>query len=364
MLLNELVQILESIAPPIYQESYDNSGLIVGNPEMEITNALICLDSTEAVIEEAIERGCNVVIAHHPIVFGGLKKITGKNYVERTVIRAIQNKIAIYAIHTNLDNVKYGVNSRIANLLDLKNLSILRPKTNDLKKLAVYCPESYAATLRYELGEAGAGNIGNYDHCSFATTGIGTFRGNNDTKPFVGQKGEIHSEVETKIEVIFPAHLQYLLLSTLRKHHPYEEIAYDIYPIENPNTNIGSGMIGELEQPEPTLDFFKKIKAKFNVAMIRHTSLMNKSISRVAVCGGSGSFLLNDAIAAKADLYITADFKYHEFFDAENKLIIADIGHYESEQFTKELLLDLLIKKKPTFAPLLSNIDTNPVKYF
>ncbi len=363
MKISQIIKHLEEFAPPSYQENYDNSGLLVGNPETELSNALICLDSTEAVIDEAIERGCNLVIAHHPIIFSGLKKLNGKNYVERTIIKAIQNNIAIYAIHTNLDNVKAGVNAEIAERLGLINLRILRPKSGDLKKLAVFCPEEQAGNLQFALCEAGAGNIGNYDQCSFSSAGIGTFRGNENTNPFVGKRGEIHNKSEIKIEVVFPSYLQSVILEAMKKNHPYEEIAFDIYSLDNQNTHVGSGMLGELDMEENEMEFLQKVKIHLKTKCIRHTALSGKPIKKVAVCGGSGSFLLKDAIQAKADIFITADFKYHEFFDAENRIVIADVGHYESEQFTKELLRDFLIQKTPTFAPFLTKVDTNPVNY-
>ena len=364
MKIADIIRVLEEEAPLAYQESYDNSGLIIGNPETELSNALICLDSTEAIVDEAIQTGCNLIIAHHPIIFNGLKKINGKNYVERTVIKAIQNNIAIYAIHTNLDNIYSGVNQKIAQILGLSNSYILSPKTNTLRKLAVFCPESHSEKVRLALNEAGAGNIGNYDQCSFNTKGIGTFRANNQAKPFVGELNQIHLEQEVKIEVIFPFPLQQRMIKTLHATHPYEEIAYDLYTLENQNQSIGSGMVGELPEEITEMEFLGLLKSKLNANCIKHTALLGKKVKKIALCGGSGSFLLKDAIREKCDFFVTADFKYHDFFDAENRITIADVGHYESEQFTKELLRDFLMKKFRTFAPLLSSINTNPVNYF
>ncbi|MBX7181033.1 MAG: Nif3-like dinuclear metal center hexameric protein [Bacteroidia bacterium] len=364
MKIADIIRVLEEEAPLAYQESYDNSGLIIGNPETELSNALICLDSTEAIVDEAIQTGCNLIIAHHPIIFKGLKKINGKNYIERTVIKAIQNNIAIYAIHTNLDNIYSGVNQKIAQILGLSNSYILSPKTNTLRKLAVFCPESHSEKVRLALNEAGAGNIGNYDQCSFNTKGIGTFRANNQAKPFVGELNQIHLEQEVKIEVIFPFPLQERMIKTLQTTHPYEEIAYDLYTLENQNQSIGSGMVGELPEEITEMEFLGLLKSKLNANCIKHTALLGKKVKKIALCGGSGSFLLKDAIREKCDFFVTADFKYHDFFDAENRITIADVGHYESEQFTKELLRDFLMKKFRTFAPLLSSINTNPVNYF
>lgn len=363
MKLSEITSYIDSIAPPAYQESYDNAGLIVGDPSMEITSALICLDSTEEVIDEAIANGCNLVIAHHPIVFGGLKKFNGKNYVERVVMKAIKNDIAIYAAHTNLDNVTGGVNSKIAEKLGLINTRILAPKKGLLRKLVTFCPIDQADKVRQAIFNAGAGNIGNYDECSFNTEGTGTFRGGDDTTPYVGNKGEQHHEKEVKIETIYPAVNERAILKALFATHPYEEVAYDIYPLENELQQVGSGMIGELENPMDEMEFLAMVKANFKAECIRYTQLMEKPVKTVAFCGGAGSFLLRDAMSQKADVFITGDYKYHQFFDAENRIVIADIGHYESEQYTSELFRDILNKKFPNFATRLSDVNTNPIYY-
>jgi dinuclear metal center YbgI/SA1388 family protein len=363
MKLREITNYLESIAPLAYQESYDNSGLICGHHEMEITGAVICLDSTEAVIEEAIANKCNLVIAHHPIVFSGIKKFNGKNYVERVIIKAIQNNIAIYAAHTNLDNVAKGVNSKIAEKIGLTNCRILAPMHNTLKKLTTFCPDDHAAALRTALFAAGGGAIGNYDACSFNTSGIGTFRAGENTNPFVGEKGKQHEEKETKIELIYPGYLESRLLKALFTAHPYEEVAYDILALDNANNSIGAGMVGDLAEEMEETTFLKNLKQTMKTDVVRYTALKGKKIKTVAVCGGSGSFLLKNAIAAGADVFVTGDFKYHQFFDAENQIVIADIGHYETEQFTMELFYDILSEKFSTFAIHLSKINTNPINY-
>lgn len=364
MKIAEITDYLESLAPLSSQESYDNSGLIVGNKQTEISNALISLDCTEEIVEEAIQKGCNLIISHHPIVFKGLKKLNGKNYVERTVIKAIKNDIAIYAIHTNLDNYRFGVNARIAELLGIKNPSILSPGQQKLNKLVVYVPFLQIEAVRNAMFEAGAGKIGNYENCSFSSEGQGTFKGGENTNPFVGSAGQLHTEAERKLEVIVPSHIVKQVVKSMIKAHPYEEVAYDIFPLVNEHKYEGSGMYGELETAMNEVDFLSKIKEVFKCGSIRHTNLLNRPIKRVAWCGGSGSFLLNNAKSCGADIFITGDFKYHEFFDAENQIVIADIGHYESEQFTIPLLVDLIRKKIPTFAPCLTEINTNPVNYF
>lgn len=364
MLIKEITNYLEQLAPLSFQESYDNSGLIIGNSSNYVDKILITLDTTEEVVDEAIEMNADLIISHHPLIFGGLKKINGKNYVERAVIKAIKNDIAIYAIHTNLDNINAGVNKKICEKLDLINTKILEPSTDKLQKLVTFVPTDNAEKVRNSLFEAGAGHIGNYSNCSYNINGEGTFKALDNTNPFVGKKGELHFEKETRIETIFPKYLQAEVLKALFENHPYEEVAYDIYSLDNKLNTIGSGMIGELKSEINEKKFFNILKKSFNLEFIKHTALLNKDIKKIAVCGGSGSFLINRAKNEKADIFITSDIKYHQFFDAENQIVIVDIGHYESEIFTKNLIFDLLIKKFPKFAIRISNINTNPIKYF
>jgi dinuclear metal center YbgI/SA1388 family protein len=337
---------------------------LTGNAGWVCTGALCTLDATEEVVLEAMQRGCNLVVAHHPIIFGGLKKITGRNYVEKTIITAIKNDIAIYAIHTNLDNVIDGVNGMMADKLGLKNRKILSPKEGMLKKLFTFVPVEQVEQVRAALFEAGAGDIGNYNECSFGVEGTGTFKGGEGTNPFVGQPGERHYEKEQKIEVIFPAYLQTALIRALRTAHPYEEVAYDVVDLANTHPGIGSGLVGELPQAMPEAAFLKHLKQAFDLPLIRHTALRGKPVKKVALCGGAGSFLVSKALGVGADVYITGDMKYHEFFDANGRLIIADIGHFESEQFTIDLLAGVLQEKFPTFAVLKTALKTNPVHYF
>lgn len=363
MKIKEITNHLESIAPLTYQEGYDNSGLIVGNSNTEVTGIIVCLDSTEAVIEEAIQKRCNLIVAHHPIIFGGLKKITGKNYVERTVIKAIKNDIAIYAIHTNLDNVIAGVNGKIAEKLGLVNTKVLSPKDQLLKKLVTYVPLEAKEQVLSALFNAGAGQIANYSECSFSSNGEGSYLANDKANPYKGGQYKRHLEPEIKIEVIYSKDKEHSIVSNLIQAHPYEEVAYDLINITNVSDQIGAGIIGDLEEPIETLSFLKDLKVKMNTNCIRHTQLIGNKIKKVAICGGSGSFLLKAAIAQQADIFITGDFKYHEFFDADNQIIIADIGHYESEQFTIELLVSLLKEKFTTFAVRLTEKETNPIHY-
>jgi dinuclear metal center YbgI/SA1388 family protein len=360
--IKEVIKIIEDFAPLSYQESYDNAGLIVGNNSTKVTGILVCLDSTEEVVQEAIDKKCNLIVAHHPIIFSGLKKINGKNYIERTVIKAIKNDVAIYAAHTNLDSVVNGVNYKIAEKLGLKNVQILSKKNQLLKKIVVFCPVSHADKVRNELFTNGAGSIGNYSECSFNTNGTGTFKANKGATPFVGEIDKLQLEDEVKIEVVAESFQVNQIIEAMLKIHPYEEVAYDIYHLENYN-NVGIGVVGELTEPIDEMEFLKSLKQIFKSNGIRYTPLLNKKIQKVALCGGSGSFLLSDAIRAGADIFITADFKYHQFFDAESKIIIADIGHYESEQFTCEIFYEILTKKITNFAVRLSEINTNPINY-
>lgn len=363
MQLNQITQYIESVAPLAFQESYDNAGLLVGNPDDEISGILVTLDITEEILDEAIRKKLNLIVAHHPVIFSGIKKLNGKNYVERCVAKAIKNDIALYAAHTNLDSVFGGVNSKIAEKLELRNCRILSPMPGFLKKLVTFAPTADAENVRNALFQAGAGHIGNYDSCSFNLNGTGSFRGNELTNPYAGIKNTLHFEEETRIETIFPKHIQTKVIRALLNVHPYEEVAYDIYPLDNEYLQGGIGMIGELESPMDELMFLHRLKETFNCQVVKHTQLLGKPISKVAVCGGSGSTYLNKAISRKADIFISGDFKYHQFFDAEQQLIIADIGHYESEQFTKEVFYELLTKKFPKFAVHLSDLSTNPVNY-
>jgi dinuclear metal center YbgI/SA1388 family protein len=364
MVIQDIISFLETIAPASLQESYDNAGLLTGNPGWNCTGIITTLDATEDVIMEAVEKKANLVVAHHPIIFGGLKKITGKNYVEKTVIAAIKNDIAIYAIHTNLDNVLNGVSGKMADMLGLVNCRILQPKKSVLKKLVTFVPVEQAEAVRTALFAAGAGHIGNYDECSFGLLGEGTFKAGDNTDPFVGAKGVRHTEKELRLETIFPAWLQNKLISSLLAAHPYEEVPYDIYQVENRFDQTGSGLIGELSEAVTATAFLQQLKKIFNLSVIRHTPLPDKPVKKIALCGGAGSFLIETAALAGADFYVTGDVKYHEFFDANGRLVIADIGHFESEQYTIHLLFDILREKFPNFAVLKTGVKTNPVNYF
>lgn len=361
--IKDICNELELFADLSLQESYDNAGLIVGNAQANAKAVLLTIDVTEAVVDEAIARGANLIVAHHPFVFKAIKKFTGSNDVERTLLKAIKNDVAIYASHTNIDAVMQGVNGKIADKIGLKNCKILQPKSGNLLKLITFVPQLHVFAVRDAIFAAGAGQIGNYTNCSFSSEGWGTFKAMDGAQPFVGEIDALHSEKEIRIEFILAAHQQHAVLSALHQAHPYEEPAYDLIALENKWQQAGAGIVGELENAIDSRLFLQKIKAIFGNPTVRHTKITSNTLQRVAICGGSGSFLLKNAIAAKADIFISADFKYHEFFDAENKIIIADVGHFESEQFTKEIFYEIITKKFPTFAVLISEINTNPINY-
>lgn len=364
MTISEVIQTLEAYAPLSYQETYDNAGLLTGNAGWLCTGVICALDATEEVVNEAIENNCNLIVAHHPVIFGGLKKITGKNSVERTVIVAIKNDVALYAIHTNLDNVHNGVSHRMAQTLGLQHCRVLEPKTGILKKLYTYVPVADAEKVRAALFLAGAGNIGNYNECSFNTQGIGTYKAQQNTNPYIGERGKRAETAEIKMEVIFEAYKQSQIVAALLAAHPYEEVAYDIISLTNEHQLIGSGIIGELQSETDEKLFLRHLQQTFGLSVIRHTQFLQRNVKKIALCGGSGFFLLKKAVAEKADVYITSDIKYHEFFDADAKILLADIGHWESEQFTINLLYDILRSKFHSFAVLKTKIKTNPVSYF
>ncbi len=364
MIIQDVMNHLEALAPQAYAEDFDNTGLLVGDSKAPLTGVLVTLDTLEAVVDEAIENNCNLIVSFHPIIFKGLKKLTGKNYVERVVLKSIKHNISIYAIHTALDNAKLGVNNIICEQLGLINRKILIPQSQTIKKLTTYAPISEAEALRQALFDAGAGNIGNYNECSFNVDGTGTYKGNEASNPTKGKKLEQHQEPETQISVTFAKHVESQVLRALFKNHSYEEVAYEVVTLENTNQNIGMGMVGNLENSQSEKDFLHLLKSQMKTACIRHSELLDKPIKRVAVLGGSGSFAIQAAKKSGADIFVTADLKYHDFFQAENNIILADIGHYESEQFTKNFLVAYLTKKITNFAVVLSRINTNPVKYF
>jgi len=364
MTIKEVISILESQIAIPQAEDFDNVGLLCGVPDRNVSGVLFCHDALENVIDEAVTRNCNLVVCFHPIIFSGLKSITGKNYVERAVLKAIENKIAIYAIHTAFDNDYFGVNAGICHQLGLKNLKILQPKKNNLKQLTVYVPNEHSEQLKEALFSAGAGNIGFYDECSFKINGNGTFRPIEGSNPFSGQQNVRENADESMISVIFEAYKQNQIIVAMKKAHPYEEVAHQIYSLDNENQYSGLGMYGEFDIEMDEKDFLKFIKDKFNVEVIKHSDFTDKKIKRVGVLGGSGASGIKSALAKKCDAYITGDLKYHDYFLAESKMLICDVGHYESEQWVAQQLFEILSQKISTFAILKSSEKTNPVNYF
>ncbi len=363
MKLKEFSSYLDSAVPLSFQESYDNSGLQIGLPDSEITSVLITLDITEDIVDEALAMGCDLIISHHPLIFHGIKKVTGRTFTERIIYKAVKHDIAIYSAHTNLDIFSNGVSRKMAEKLNLKNIKVLSPLEKRLMKLITFIPESHLEKVRTALFEAGAGVTGNYDQCGFSTNGIGSFRGNEATNPFVGEKGKMHFEKEIRFETVLFSHLKDKVVEALLDNHPYEEVAYDLYTLENINIDAGLGCVGEFTDPMTEDDFLKFISLVFEAKGVRHSKPTGKSVKKVALCGGSGATLINNAIASGADAFITADIKYHSFFETENKILLIDAGHFESEKFSREILKDLIIKKFPKFAVRFSETNTNPINY-
>ena len=363
MRIQKIIDVIEEWAPPSHAEDFDNVGLIIGDPELECKGVLVTHDTLENVVEECIKKDFNLIVSFHPIIFSGLKKLTQSTYVEKTVSKAIKNDICVYAIHTALDNHRFGISHALAKNLGLHQIEVLSPKEKTIRKLTTYAPKNEAPVLLEKLYEAGAGKIGNYKECSFITTGKGTFKGNEDSNPNVGIKGEKTEVDEVQINLIFEFHSQQKILNTLFEAHSYEEVAYEVFSLENKNQTIGMGSVGQLENEMNEEEFIKWVQDKLNIDMVRHSKTIGEKIKKVAVLGGSGSFAISAAIGASADAFITADLKYHDFFQAENKILLIDAGHYETEQFTKKLIHDNLIKKLPNFAIALSESITNPVNY-
>ncbi|MDR1258185.1 MAG: Nif3-like dinuclear metal center hexameric protein [Tannerellaceae bacterium] len=362
MYIRDILEEIELHAPLPLQESFDNAGIYTGDVNLKATGALLCLDVTEAVIDEAIEKECNLIVAHHPLVFKPLKSLTGKTYIERCMIKACKNNIVIYAAHTNLDNASYGVNYHLGKLIGLHNMNILNPHQNSLVKLVTFVPAAFAEVVREVLFQAGAGHIGKYDLCSFNMEGDGTFRANKGCQPFCGEIGKTHYEKEVRIETILPSFIKDAVISALRLVHPYEEPVFDIYPLNNNWTTVGSGIIGEMSASENVKHFLQRIKRIFHSSCVKYSAFTN-DIRKVAICGGSGAFLIPKAIALKADAFITGEARYNDFYDVENKILLTVIGHHESEVCTKDIFYQIISKKFPTFALHFSSVDLNPVKY-
>lgn len=364
MKIKAICELIEDLAPLPYAEDFDNVGLLVGDAGKEATGVLVTLDTLEHVVDEAIEKKCNLIVSFHPIIFKGLKKLTGANYVERVVMKALQNDIAIYAIHTALDNVPQGVNRGICDQLGIGDPRILIPKKQSLLQLTTYVPTEHADALREALFASGAGSIGNYRNCSFSLQGKGSFEAQEGANPTLGEIGKTHYEEEEMVRVVLDKKDRKTVLNALFATHPYEEVAYELTRLENERQDVGMGMIGTLADEMTETEFLNLLKEKMHTPVVRHSELRQKPVKKVAVLGGSGAFAIPAAKQAGADVLVTADLKYHDFFSAEGNILLADIGHFESEQFTKSLLVDYLKKKIPNFAISLSESITNPIKYY
>ncbi|MDR2087051.1 MAG: Nif3-like dinuclear metal center hexameric protein [Dysgonamonadaceae bacterium] len=363
MRIAQITGMLEELAPLSLQDDFDNAGLQVGDVSQQVKGVLLCLDVTEEVVDEAIEMDCNLIISHHPLLFKPLKSLSGKTYIERSVIKACKNDIVIYSAHTNLDNAWGGVGFRLAEKIGLQNLRILKPKENNLLKLATFVPLEQAEPVRNALFHAGAGHIGHYDSCSYNLEGQGTFRAGEETHPFAGEPGQHHTEPEIRIETILPVYKKTAVLRALLASHPYEEPAYDFYPLSNSWSGAGAGVVGELPDEEDEESFLQRLKTVFHLQRLTHSPLTGKMIREVALCGGSGSFLIKDAIAYGADVFITGEAKYNDYYDVENRILLAVLGHYETEICTKEIFFEIITKKIPNFAVHFSNVNTNPINY-
>jgi dinuclear metal center YbgI/SA1388 family protein len=359
----DILSFFDSWAPPSLAEDYDNVGLLVGKKESQVSKILVSLDATEEVVEEAASLGCELIVIHHPILFKGLKKLNGQNYVARTVEAAIRKNIGLLAVHTNLDAIQTGVNRKMAQKLSLQNPQILRKAKGKLLQLSFFVPIGNREEVLKAIHATGAGQIGNYSHCGFYSEGTGQFMPGEFADPALGRRGVLETVQEARVEVILPLFMKSRVLQALKDSHPYEEVPYFFTPLDNEWQDAGAGMVGDLPEALPKEDFIALVKKEFGLHMLRHTYSAKKEVRKVALCGGSGFFLLGEAIAAGADAYLTSDIKYHEFFDSEGKLMLMDLGHFESEQFTPELIFEELSIHFPNIAVLLSKTRTNPVFY-
>lgn len=362
-LLKEIANCFEAMAPLSHQESYDNSGIQLGEPDKQIDSALVTLDLNEQVAEEAIRLGVDLIVTHHPLIFKPLKQISGATPTERMVIGCLRHDIAVYACHTNLDASPQGVSHYLARKLGITNGTLLEPRQGLFTKLVVYIPAHAFPKVREALFQAGAGTMGDYEQCGFSAHGLGSFLPGKETHPYVGTPEQFHEEPEVRFETLFPSRLKKRVVEALMASHPYEEPAFDLFPLLNASNDAGFGWVGNLPEPLSAGHFLEKLKEKLACGALRYSTPPSRPIQKVAICGGSGSDLLGLAIAAGADAFVTADLKYHAFQAAEGALLLVDAGHYETEQFTKELFYDVLTKKFNNFAVHISKVKTNPINY-
>ncbi len=358
--IGDLSSALESVAPSLYAESYDNVGLLVGRSEWKCEKVLVALDITEAVVQEAIEKGVQAIVAHHPVIFGGIQRLTGEDTAQRAIELAIKHSIALLACHTNLDAIEGGVSYRMAQAISLVNVRTLQPRSGLLWNLIVYVPAESAETLLEALWEAGAGKMGAYDECAFRSHGLGSFRPKEGAHPHNGVIGERAFADEIRLELLVPEGARKKVHQCMMEHHPYEEIAHSWLKHDGVHHSVGFGAIGQWDAcdwPEAV----RRIKTAFGVASFRHTMPIASDYRTVAVCGGAGADLLAQAKSQQAELFITSDITYHRYFGADDRLVFIDIGHWESEQHAMELLIDIVREKFPNFAVLKSETNTNPM---
>ena len=358
MKIKEVIQFLEQKFPLHWQEDFDNCGVQCGDKERELTGIVVCFDMSEAVIDEALAQGSNMVISHHPIIYKhGLKKIEPTNRVGKIIYKALENKILLYSMHTNIDSGKAGGNVLFAKKLELQNLSVLVPKENQFCKLVVFVPAENSALLKEAMFKIGCGNIGNYSHCSYSCEGIGSFKPLTGVNPHIGKHNRLERVDEERIEMIFPKNIKRQVIETLYGHHPYEEPAFDIITLENQNREVGLGRIGLLPTSMLAKDFILYIKEKLNLDFVKFSGNRDAEIKKVAVCGGGGASFISEALTAGVNAYITGDLKYHDFFIPENKMLLIDIGHFEGEHFIREIITSLLQENFNTFATHFTEVE-------
>ena len=364
MTISEFIRQLSTKIRFSYAEDFDNVGLLCGRPEQELRGVLVCHDALESVVQEAIEKGCNCIVAFHPIIFSGLKSITGKSYVERAVMLALENKIAIIAVHTAWDNDFYGVNHGIAKALGLRHLQVLIPKKDALSQLRFFVPVEAAEQVRSAIFATGAGTIGQYADCSFNIHGTGTFLPLEKASPAYGEVGTWEQVSEMEVQILVENWQLPAAIQAMKDAHPYEEVAYYVTSLRNENHHAGLGQFGLLDEEMSAQEFLSECRAVFDVPVIRTSSHFTGRIRKVAVLGGSGASGISAAKKLGCDAYVSSDFKYHDFFQGDENFLLADVGHFESERFVSQQLADVISNILPTFAVLKSETKTNPVNYF
>lgn len=369
MIVKELIKYLEDWAPPGAAWEKDNVGLLVGSGDEKIENIFLSLELTGEVLEQALKKNCNFIFTHHPLIFNPVKNLdVNKNPNSKLIYKLIKNDINLFSAHTNLDFTKDGVSFTLAKKLKLNKITFLKNEESNQFKVVVFLPETNLDEVASAMFNQGAGIIGEYNNCSFRTNGIGTFKGSANSNPFIGKKENFEKANEVRLEVLVDSWKLNKVINAMLKSHPYEEPAYDIYPLRNKNVNYGAGAIGELDNEMNVNEFLKHVEKSLLLSNFRFVNGNKRRIKKVAVCGGSGSELLNDAISKNADVFITADIKYHTFHDAKNKILLIDAGHYETEvvilKIVEEKIKKLIKEKKENIKVYKYSSSTNPVKFY